>query len=47
MLKQMKDFVIHSLRRTPLTGLGETGVDAFTTMPIAGHSGITISESYA
>jgi len=40
------DFVIHSLRHTMLTRLGEAGVDAFTIMKIAGHSSITISQRY-
>ena len=31
------DFVIHSLRHTILTRLGESGVDAFTIMRIAGQ----------
>jgi hypothetical protein len=39
-----KDFVIHSLRHTMLTRLGESGVDAFTIMRIAGHSSITMSQ---
>jgi integrase len=38
------DFVIHSLRHTMLTRLGEAGVDAFTIMRIAGHSSITVSQ---
>jgi integrase len=41
-----KDFVIHSLRHTTLTRLGEAGVDTFTIMKIAGHSSITISQRY-
>ena len=41
-----KDFVIHSLRHTMLTRLGESGVDAFTIMRIAGHSSITVSQRY-
>jgi integrase len=40
------DFVIHSLRHTMLTRLGEAGVDAFTIMRIAGHSSITVSQRY-
>jgi len=40
------DFVIHSLRHTMLTRLGESGVDAFTIMRIAGHSSITVSPRY-
>jgi len=31
-LKLPVDFVIHSLRRTMLTRLGESGADAFTIM---------------
>jgi integrase len=45
-LKLAKDFVIHSLRHTMLTRLGEAGVDAFTIMRIAGHSSITVSQRY-
>jgi len=41
-----KDFVIHSLRHTMLTRLGERNVDAFTIMKIAGHSSITVSQRY-
>jgi integrase len=38
------DFVLHSLRHTMLTRLGESGVDAFTIMRIAGHSSIVVSQ---
>ncbi len=41
-----RDFVIHSLRHTMLTRLGESGMDAFTIMRIAGHSSITVSQRY-
>jgi integrase len=41
-----KDFVLPSLRHTMLTRLGESGVDAFTIMRIAGHSSITVSQRY-
>jgi len=41
-----KDFVLHSLRHTFLTRLGEAGVDSFTIMRIAGHSTITVSQKY-
>jgi len=41
-----RDFVIHSLRHTMLTRLGESGVDAFTIMRIAGHRSITVSQRY-
>jgi len=45
-LKLRQDFVLHSLRHTMLTRLGEAGVDAFTIMRIAGHSSITVSQRY-
>lgn len=45
-LGQPKDFVLHSLRHTFLTRLGEAGVDAFTIMRIAGHSSVKVSERY-
>jgi integrase len=38
------DFVLHSLRHTMLTRLGEASVDAFTIMRIAGHSSIAVSQ---
>ena len=41
-----KEFVLHSLRHTCLTRLGEAGTDAFTIMRLAGHSSITISQRY-
>ena len=41
-----KDFVLHSLRHTCLTRLGEAGADAFTIMKLAGHSSVTISQRY-
>ena len=41
-----RDFVIHSLRHTMLTRLGESGVNAFTIMRIAGHSSIAVSQRY-
>jgi integrase len=40
------EFVIHSLRHTFLTRLGESGADAFTIMKLAGHSSITMSQRY-
>jgi integrase len=46
LLRLPKDFVIHSLRHTMLTRLGEAGVDAFAIMRIAGHSSITVSQRY-
>jgi integrase len=45
-LKLSKDFVIHSLRHTMLTRLGESGAEAFTIMRIAGHSSVTVSQRY-
>ena len=41
-----QDFVIHSLRHTMLTRLGEAGADAFAIMKIAGHSSVTVSQRY-
>jgi len=45
-LKLPKEFVIHSMRHTMLTRLGEAGADAFTIMRIAGHSSVTVSQRY-
>jgi integrase len=45
-LKLSKEFVVHSLRHTMLTRLGEAGADAFTIMRIAGHSSVTVSQRY-
>ena len=45
-LKRSGEFVIHSLRHTMLTRLGESGADAFEIMRIAGHSTVTISQRY-
>jgi integrase len=39
-------FVIHSLRHTMLTRLGESRADAFTSMRIAGQSSVTVSQRY-
>jgi hypothetical protein len=38
--------VIHSFRHTFLTCLGESGVDVFSIMIIAGHSLVKVSERY-
>jgi integrase len=46
LLKLSGEFVIHSLRHTMLTRLGEAGADAFTIMRIAGHSSVTVSPRY-
>jgi integrase len=45
-LKLSEKFVVHSLRHTMLTRLGEAGTDAFTIMKIAGHSSVTVSQRY-
>ena len=41
-----KDFVLHSLRHTFGTRLGETSADAFTIMKLMGHSNVTVSQKY-
>ncbi len=41
-----QEFVVHSLRHTMLTRLGESGAEAFTIMRIAGHSSVTVSQRY-
>lgn len=46
LLKLPSDFVVHSLRHTMLTRLGEAGVEAFAIMRIAGHSSVTVSQRY-
>jgi integrase len=43
-LKLSEEFVVHSLRHTMLTRLGEAGADAFTIMKVAGHSSVTVSQ---
>jgi integrase len=45
-LKSPTDFVLHSLRHTYGTRLGEAGADAFSIMRLMGHSSITISRRY-
>jgi integrase len=45
-LKLSEEFVVHSLRHTMLTRLGEADADAFTIMKIAGHSSVTVSQRY-
>ena len=40
------EFVLHSLRHTALTRLGEAGADAFTIMKLAGHSSVIVSQRY-
>jgi integrase len=45
-LNLSKEFVLHSLRHTMLTRLGESGADAFTIMNVAGHSTVVVSQRY-
>jgi site-specific recombinase XerC len=45
-LKLPGDFVLHSLRDTYGTRLGEAGADAFTIMRLMGHSTVTVSQRY-
>ena len=40
------EFVLHSLRHTFGTRLGEAGADAFTIMRLMGHSSVTVSQRY-
>jgi integrase len=40
------DFVLHSLRHTFGTRLGESGADAFTIMKLMGHSTVMVSQRY-
>jgi integrase len=46
LLKFPADFVLHSLRHTFGTRLGEAGADAFTIMRLMGHSTVTVSQRY-
>jgi integrase len=46
LLKLPQDFVIHGLRHTMLTRLGEASSDPFVLMRIAGHSTVTVSQRY-
>lgn len=39
-----REFVLHGLRHTFLTRLGQAGVDAFTIMRLAGQSSVTVSQ---
>jgi integrase len=43
-LKMSGEFVLHSLRHTYGTRLGEAGADAFTIMRLMGHSSVTVSQ---
>ena len=40
------EFVLHSLRHTYGTRLGEAGTDAFSIMTLMGHGSVTISQRY-
>jgi integrase len=40
------DFVLHSLRHTFGTMLGESSADAFKIMRLMGHSTVTVSQRY-
>ena len=44
--KMPSDFVLHSLRHSFGTRLGESGADAFTIMRLMGHSTVTVSQRY-
>ena len=44
--KLPREFVVHSLRHTFATRLGESGADAFEIMRILGHSSVTVSQKY-
>jgi integrase len=46
LLKLPEEFVLHSLRHTFGTRLGESGADAFTIMKLMGHSSVTVSQRY-
>jgi len=41
-----REFVLHGLRHTFLTRLGEAGADAFTIMKLAGHSSVIVFQRY-
>jgi integrase len=45
-LQLPEEAVVHSFRHTFLTRLGESGVDVFSIMKIAGHSSVKVSEKY-
>jgi integrase len=45
-LKLPDDFVLHSLRHTFGTRLGEAGADSFTIMKLMGHSTVIVSQRY-
>lgn len=41
-----REFVLHSLRHTMLSRLGESGADAFTIQRVAGHHSVVMSQRY-
>jgi integrase len=45
LLKMWGEFVLHSLRHTYGTRLGEAGANAFTSVRLRGHSGATVSQA--
>ncbi|MCU1329640.1 MAG: site-specific recombinase XerD, partial [Bryobacterales bacterium] len=45
-LKLPAEFVLHSLRHTMLSRLGEAGADPYSIMKIAGHGSLEISRRY-
>jgi len=45
-LKLAGDSVLHSVRHTYGTRLGESKADAFARRPLRGHSSITVSQRY-
>lgn len=45
-LRLPADAVIHSLRHTMLSRLGESGTDAFSIMKLAGHCSVVVSQKY-
>lgn len=44
--RPIRPFVLHSLRHTFLTRLGQSGRDVWTLARIAGHSSVTVSNRY-
>lgn len=46
LLQLPQDAVVHSLRHTFGTRLGESGADAFTIMKLMGHSSVLVSQRY-
>lgn len=46
LLKLPQEFVLHCLRHTFGTRLGESGADVFTIMKLMGHSTVSVSQRY-